>query len=95
MPSATIRYNEDYSEYEVVLPDGTHLAAEPMPEDGIQIIEHPEDSKLNFLAVLSTYDDEESNLEPNTVYLLAPVITAVLPSSFPLTCQWALSAPGS
>jgi hypothetical protein len=66
--SACIRYNEDYSEYEVVLPDGTALAKEAVPEEGVDEIAHPDDPNQRFLVVLMTYDEEDGFYEPNTIY---------------------------
>jgi hypothetical protein len=73
--AGTIRYNEDYSEFQVVLADGTEFEPEDMPETGVTIIEHPDDIAQNFLVVLSTFDADDSNLDPNTIYLLTPVAT--------------------
>lgn len=69
-----IRYNDDYSKYEVVLPDGTHMEAEEVPEDGVDLIEHPDDPKQNFIVFLKTYDEEQSNIEPDSLYLMAPIL---------------------
>ena len=72
--SACIRYNEEYSRYEVILPDGTHLEAEDIPEDGIDEIDHPDDPKQKFIVVLQTHV-EEDGYEPNTVYKLEALET--------------------
>lgn len=77
MSASLIRYSEDYSTYEVVLPDGTHLEKEPQPDDGWEFVVHPDDPAQIFLAVLSVYDEAEMqlNLKPNTLYRLSPIET--------------------
>jgi hypothetical protein len=76
MAIGKIRYNEDFSEYSVVFPDGEESDAVEVPDDGLQVVEN-EAGDQSMLAVLLNFDDSESNLEKNALYALSPIDTEV------------------
>ena len=80
--AATVRYNDDYSEFQLVLDDGTEYDVLEVSEAGIDVMDDNEDPAKNYLVVHSTFDgsDEEggsSNLQPATVYQLLAVPTEI------------------
>jgi hypothetical protein len=77
MPQGKLRYNEDYSLFEAILPNGSEFDPEEVPDSGIQVIEDPDDPTQNYLAVLVNYDGDDSNLEANSLYQLIKVSTDI------------------
>jgi hypothetical protein len=77
MAQGKLRYNEDYSLFEAILPNGSEFDPEEVPDSGIQVIEDPDDPTQNYLAVLVNYDGDDSNLEANTLYQLTPISTDI------------------
>lgn len=74
--TSKIRYNEDFTEYSIVFPDGTETDACELPESGIEFHEHEDTDEL-LVAVLLNFDDEDSALEKNRIYRLTPMETEV------------------